>query len=801
MVVASPQWSRLTYIVLLLMSHFHNTLNRFRRRWCFGRIVCVFFVLTSLVGFGLLVHGWLDFKWALSSAARWRLNAVLFTVLSVLALVALYRVIRTSRAAAAALVDDMLSDPRQRVAGAASLEKLEVETPMQKFHLERALDDAARELEKLPVGRRMPFKAMAYAVGGLILLFVVVFSLKSLAPEPFRIAAIRVLDPASDIPPYSPLVFKVTPGELSAVYGGEAVAEVEITGGEITEDVVCLIRNIETGRLDEITVYQESPGHYATKFSNTLSSVEFAFSCGRARSAWNRLDVLLQPKFSAVTVKVQPPAYTGRSEEVYPLDSGEIKVLEGSSVTLQVESNRPLSGGELQIKPLSRMKGGRAKVVQADSVDRGDGRQLQFSWQAHASSQVSAMIRDIRSTAAENPLELKVKVIPDQVPVVDMESPQLMVLATPETQLPFQAKVEDDHGLSKVSMVRALVGYRDRGRVLADSLVKKNFDFNEPLKLSELGVEVGQVLEFYLEAMDRNPSLLGQGVSEVVRVKIISIAEYAERIRSKVQLREFTSRYRALADALRQASQALDKLDSAADIGDEKAFKNVQKEAESAHEKAKKLAEKLAEDFKAFAMEKRLSQAAEEAAQKFGQNKQAIGKLDLSSGEAATRRAIAEMKKNLGGVQKKTEQVQLDAEIVKKVSDVIEMAAQFKKIHNTQKSLVERINVIAKEVAMGNTRNTTQLENLGRQQELNRQALIKLAKDLKIRANRLPEGFEQMQNDVDFFLKKLEQLDIQDPMRAATEATEEGRSVDASANAMLALSLMDQLINEPDNGF
>ncbi len=758
-------------------------------------------ILVSVLGVGLLLHGWADYKLALSEDVRWRVNVLLASVLVLLAVIAFWRVVRTSRLAAARLVDSLVDDPRQRVAGATSLEEWKPETAMQQFHLDRALEDAAGELEKLPMRSKMPFRAMAWGAGSLLLVAAVVWSLKTMAPEPFRVTAARVMDPGADIAPYSPLVFVVTPDILSAVYGGEAVAQVEISGGKIEDDVVCLVRDPASGRVDQTTAYQESPGRYATKFTNSLSSVEFAFATGRARSDWHRLDVLLQPKFSTVQVSVQPPAYTGRAVETYPLDSGEIKVLEGSTVTLEVESNRPLSGGDLAIKAMDRTGGGRSKVVQSDHVYGTDSRRLRFSWQAHRSSQVAAMIRDIRSTPAENPLELKVKVIPDQVPVVDLESPQAMVLATPETQLPFTAKVEDDHGLAKVSMVRALVGYRDRNRVLADSLVKRDFEFEESLKLAELGVEVGQVLEFYLEAMDRNPSLLGQGVSEVVRVQIISVAEYAERIRSKVQLREFTARYRALAESIRKARESLDKLDAAADVGDEKAFKQAQKEAQSAHAQAKQLAEKLAKDFKAFAMEERLAKAAEEAASTLAKNQQGIAKLSLPSGEAATRRAIAEMQKNLGGAQKKAEQVEMDAEVVKKVGDVMAMAAQFRRIHNTQKSLVERINVIAKEVAMGNTTNTAQLANLGRQQELNRQALIKLAKDLKNRADVLPRGFEQMRADVDGFLKKLEQLDIQDPMRAAAESAKEGQSVDASANAMLALSLMEQLINQPDNGF
>ena len=135
-------------------------------------------------------------------------------------------------------------------------------------------------------------------------------------------------------------------------------------------------------------------------------------------------------------------------------------------------------------------------------------------------------------------------------------------------------------------------------------------------------------------------------------MKIISEEDYAERIRSKVQLREFTARYRALVDAIRASREALDQLDQAADLGDEKAFDAARKKAEAAHDRAEKLAEKLAKDFKAFAMEQRLAEAAQEAAKKLAENKTALSKLDFSSGEAAARRAIAEMKEKLGGVEK-----------------------------------------------------------------------------------------------------------------------------------------------------
>ena len=780
------------------MSTFHSSLSRFHRRWSFGRVLFALMMIVVLFICGMLLHGWADYKLALSPLTRERLNLALGVILGVMTLIWFVRIFKTPREKVAAMIDEQCADPRRRVLAAAHLERIQAETPMQQFHLDRALDDAAEELKNLPLSSRMPYRAIAKACCGLLLVAAIVMALKFWATEPFNVTAARVFDPSSDTPPYSPLLFEVSPNELNAIYGGEAVAQVTITGGEITDDVVCLIRNKETGKVETATAYQKSPGHYARKFTNTLASVEFAFATGRARSAWHSLDVLLQPKVSGAIVTVQPPAYTGRTKEVFPLESGEIKALEGSTITLEVQSNRPLSGGILSLKPLNDTRDVLAKQVQGDNVS---GKSVNFTWIAHASSQISATIKDVRSTPSEMPLRVKVKVMPDQVPVVDLSSPEQMVLATPRTELPFEALVEDDHGLAKVSIVRSLLGYRDRSRTLADAMVKKEFTFKEPLKLEEIGVEVGQILEFYLEAMDRNPSLLGQGVSEVVRVKIISENDYAERLRSKVQLREFTARYRALSDAIRAARKSLDNLDKHADIGDKKSFNEEVKKAQSSHEKAKQLAEKMAKDFQAFAMEDRLADAAKKAAGKLGQNKQDLSKLNLSAGESSTRRAIAEMKKRLGEVQKKSDQVLVDAEIVRKVGRVMEMAATFKKIHRTQKSLVERIGTIAEEVSKGNTTNTAQLANLGRQQELNRKALMDLAGELKKRAAALPPGFEKMQQDTQEFLDTLKQLDIPEPMQAAADFSKKGKSVDTSANAMLALSLMEQLVNKPNNGF
>ena len=111
------------------------------------------------------------------------------------------------------------------------------------------------------------------------------------------------------------------------------------------------------------------------------------------------------------------------------------------------------------------------------------------------------------------------------------------------------------------------------------------------------------------------------------------------------------------------------------------------------------------------------------------------------------------------------------------------------------------IGTIAEEIAKGTTRNAVQLAKLGRQQDLNREALEQFAKDLEEAAGELPPVFSQMQQDVDAFLRMYDQLDIPNPMSAAAEAAKRGKSIEAFTNAQLALTLMQELMQPPGNGF
>ena len=150
-----------------------------------------------------------------------------------------------------------------------------------------------------------------------------------------------------------------------------------------------------------------------------------------------------------------------------------------------------------------------------------------------------------------------------------------------------------------------------------------------------------------IDASDHNPSLLGQGSSEISRIRIISEDQYAEYIRAKTTIDQFASRFEAARDAMDDARDALEKLREAAGKGDPEAIGKAAEEAAKAHEKAAELLDRIAGDFPAFELEKRLQDLAEKQAEDLRENIDALENFDPKAPKADQQAAIDEMLKRL----------------------------------------------------------------------------------------------------------------------------------------------------------
>lgn len=784
------------------MSKFKTSYNRFKHTWSIG-LACraLLYVCSAFVLITLLI-GVADFLFAFGQKTRTIVYYTLLVSTLVGLLVTLVRSILYNNSEVSALADRQTNSTDRIVSAAFDLQNQESPTDLHAYLKEKALVQASSELQNLSWKSRFPWKALSTSIASILITIGILGSLSYLQPSAYTTVKGRILTPEKDIAPFTNLRFKLEKENAITLYGGENSITTTITGDEIEDPVYCLIKNSTTGEIEETETFQKSDIEFTKKFSKVVEDFEIAFTCGKARSQWLPMNVMLQPKFGAVQVTITPPKYTKKPQRSIPLDGNLLSILEGSKVVLDVTSNRPLAGGSVTLSPFNDTD----KPIEL-SAESAIGKSTQFQWFAHRSTSVSCAITDIQGTHGSSPLTFNIQIIPDEAPAPELTSPSATVLATPDSIIPLQCEVTDDHGLKDVSLVRSLVGFRDRSQVVAADLSITDHSFTEKINLGALGVLPKQDLEFYLEATDLNPSLLGSGTSNVVRVHIISVEEYAERIRRKTTLKAFAERFKLLSELIENARDSLVELETANKANKDKEFNATLESSKKWHEQSKNLAYQLARDFHAYALEKELGDVAAATSDVLNENFLELQEITFSNPVEINSKSIEKMLERLGGVRERAKKLKKEADQVNNIGEAIKLAVRYREIYSNQRSVTMRFTNIAKEIHKGITRNARQLPNLAKVQMKNRDALLRLLIDIRAVSESLPDEFGDLKMALAEFADKADELNIVEPMQATADAAKLGKSDEATSQSHFTLNLLEQLLQlkepntEDDNAF
>ena len=429
---------------------FLPALAGFHRRWRCGVFVAEIFRAGAWTALALLALGVFDFYAGFTDPARRVAFAALVVVVAFGVLRALWKVFAFRRANAAATADRALASERREVLSALELASANSApaTPLGVWLRERAVAGAGDRVRGVRLTRSLPLRSLGRASWWLACAAMLLGACVLFSPNASSIIARRLLQPRMDIPPYTPLKFIVGPQPAEVIYGGEILINADISGGKLTAPVRCLTRDPATGRTDDSPAFQENAARFSRKLEKMAAPVEVAFAVGRARSAWMRVNVLMQPKVQDVLLTVQPPAYSGLPKRAFTVGSQILAALPGSRITALVTSNRPLGGGTLRVG---------AQEVAAETSGTHEAR---FSWVLRGAARIALDVRDVAGTASES-LQLEQKVTPDERPSVMLRQPSGEVLATPDSELPLEADARDDLGLVRVALVRKLTGFRE----------------------------------------------------------------------------------------------------------------------------------------------------------------------------------------------------------------------------------------------------------------------------------------------------------------------------------------------------
>ncbi len=658
--------------------------------------------------------------------------------------------------------------------------------------------------------RRRVWRPVLWAGAAIVLL-------AALHPRAGATIAERFLHPGTELPPYSAFTFVLSSegeesGDSRVTYGKNVTLAADISGPAFREDVEVLVRPVRGGgRVSRFPTYREGSSRHQRKIEGITEPIEFAFAIGRARSAWQTVELLYQPRLETAEVRITPPAYAKVNDAQFELGTEDLRGLRGSEVELTVSSNRPLSGGILT----GRAPQGREVIRKIEAEETGydpglnpvapgesSDHTVLFRWTIEADLVWTLDLVDIQGSRMEEPVLIAQRLIPDEKPRVDLVEPGPMVLATPRSAVDFAWEIEDDLGLERLDLLRGADKFRDRARPLDEGPGEKRLLLERTVVLSNLGVHPGQTLEFLIEARDRNPNLLGVGSSRPATVRVISEADYADRIRLRTTLEEFSARYRVLREALENAQATLEELAKAAASGDDALIESARQAAIRAHQEAADWFDAFARDFPAYATDRQLNDLSGQLRDELKKNLDqledtAAGWTDASS---ASEMAEALRKRLQPGAEQLAEQ-QGQAEKLAAIGGVMEAAAELGAIHEEQREISDHLSRLALELALGRDDNRGDVPALRARQDRNEKRLRNVMESLPERLARLPEGFDELKQGAETVLEQLGTLQVPKQMAESTRQAGEGKIPGASEAAGLALANLDQILARKKDPF
>lgn len=749
--------------------------------------------LILLVGI-LLIYGVLDFFLGFPLFVRLVISVLGAGALLYLMIKFLVRLLRINERDAAEFCDKSSSDKRKTTLSAFELmnQSSSQRGVIADFLVQKVCSASATKIASIETASATQAKIHLKLFGKLAIAVFVLIILAIVNFKAFILIGERIALPWHDSPIYSKYTFKIVPEKPSVFYGEGVDLSVDIRGGEVTKDVFLLVK--EGSNVYETLCFKKTENQYSQKIQHVTQPVDVAFRVGRARSKWKRVTPLLQPKVAAVECIITPPTYSKKMDKRFFLRGQQVKALKDSKILLIVTSNRPLKGGVAHVRDISG-----SGYEDAIEGQRQSARSVVFEWPVEDNALIEITLKDVAGNSTAKPFTFNQRLLLDTPPQVVLESPGGFMMATPKATLPLVGEANDDFGLRRLELVRTVEGFRYRYRSIPLLDGDKTAGFEEELDLRGLGVEAGQTLELYLEALDNHPSYMGVNTSDIARVKVITEEEYAHMIRMRTTSKDFAERYRALAKVLEdyrnQVEDLADKIKKGLE-GEE--LKENLNHLQAKNNELKELFKKMGSDFAVFDEEKSLLKAAESVAAELDQIDQKLA-ASKQGGPEIAQKTLNDILKRMGqeqGMQSTMEKEKLKAEEIERISNVFALATEFMKVLNAQKDISHKFENYLDESRF---RSASKLKRLSEVQADNFHRLMKLRDDLYLKTTRLPEGYEQLGDQARQFADAINECKALVHMEDAKNYADEGGGRAASREATLAKEKLESLLNNSDN--
>lgn len=640
-------------------------------------------------------------------------------------------------------------------------------------------------------------------------------ALLSLALWPVYLAVLpRFLDPAGDHPPFHPTRLRVDPPGATVQYGDSLNVTVRSSGPR-PRGLQLVLESPAGERLAALPLYESQPGEHLQTIERVTADLVYYASMERGRSRRHRLTVARAPRLDTVRIRYEYPPYTRLRADTRFLPEPLIRAYPGTTATLLLTANRPISGGIFTLDGVTN-----ALAVEEDGVTASAAFAI-----AKAAS-FEALLVDSEGTPAPEPYRGRIELLRDQPPEVTAVSPGTDSFATPDARVPVNIEARDDLGIRRIEIVRNLNDSRDYRRTVFEHAGGLTFgNVSETFDFADLGVRPGDVVDYYVSATDTDPAQPHTAATRPFRLMIISADQYrdlmqaqqtAEDLRQKYD--EWAARLRELAEEQKRLAEDVAKLREQAAKGELDAtglarLADLEARQAALAEETTKLAEQLAAEAETHAVydveedfKKRLKKFAaglQEGAALMREGAQALdeggnaadaarraGALDRAA--QRQRAALAKLGESADDYEQSVGQASRDIEQTFALYEDVE---QFKYLLERQKNLERQARSLA-DVREPDLDQRVRLKELAEEQESIREGLIDLGRALREHAGVAKENFPKVAQDALDIADRMEELAIAADMAHAAESLQKFQGRSGHLSAASAYASMQSMVSQ-----
>lgn len=744
---------------------------------------------------------WLDLILELSPELRLALSCAVPAAATALLLATCYAMLRRAAWPVLARRLDIVGSTRGQILSGVDL----LLQPVPSSHLsaglgELAIERAAVLADHVAPSCAVPARPIARAFGAFLLLCAGVCVLAAVMPDLVRTQWLRFTDPYGDHPPYSPIKFAVEPGNVRVLYGDGLDVRVTVTGGPVER--VELVLNVD-GQTDPQTLpmFLEPGGKRRGTIASVTSAGAYHVRARAARSHRFDVDVVTVPRLEGVRFRITPPAYTNVSLYEGALLPGGLAGLPGTHVELWAGSNRPLSGGVLEVETEEGLASAGLTPVSAGSTE------VTGSFTISAPGKFRCNVIDVAGQPSKEDFAASIVVLPDQRPFVRVMEPRAVSFATPNVELPVAVSAEDDYGVARLQLYRSLNDSRSLPLELEVPVpTARRADTRTPLPLSVYGLEPGDVVKLFARVEDNDPAGPKGAESSIVQVHIISQEDFNRMIRTRQGLETLLSKFQqaqrrleALAKQIERLQEELRDLPPDSELAAEHR-ERLRELAEQMQRDAEEI-QKAAEFKMPYDIDEALTPQLEELARKLAAMAQEAANLASRKGlkAEAAKKELEDLRQRLGRKREQfAEQVTEPLEQLAAIYPLKEDEARFITLYQQQRELAERLASLRGSNGEDDPALKARMRDLEAEQNQLRQELHDLLNDIEDHVTRLPDDAEldDLRKTATEFAKALRASGAEQVMLEAQTGLAEFSGTRGHAGAKQAADILERFISQ-----